>query len=152
MTFTERRQRVTDSAGTLVLLELSAPSFAAVVRLVNDTRNWESGGQTYVGFPFRFKLPDDIAGAAPRAVLEIDNIGREITADLETLQPGEVVTATIRITDREDPEDIHQTMVIPMTGVVVNQAVVIAQLGVDYLMRQQAVRIRYTPHVAPGIF
>jgi hypothetical protein len=151
-TFTERRQRVTDLSGVLVLLELSAPSMDAVVRLVCDTQNWTSRGQLYLGLPFRFKLPDDAAGQAPRAVLEIDNIGRDMTADLEALLPGELITATIRITDREDPDDIYQTMVLPMTSVTVSQAVITAQLGADYIMRQQSVRLRYTAFTAPGLF
>lgn len=152
MTFAERRQRVTDTTGILVLLELSAPSFAETLRLVDDTQNWDSNGETYTGFPFRFKLPSDTNGQPPKAVLEIDNIGREITADLESLQPGEMVTATIRVTDREDPDDIHQTFTIPITNVLVNQPVAVAQLGTDFLMRQQSVRLRYTPYTTPGIF
>lgn len=35
--FMERRQRVTDTSGTLLFLELSAPSFSAPAYLVNDT-------------------------------------------------------------------------------------------------------------------
>lgn len=152
MTFVARRQRVTDTAGVLVLLELSAPSFSEVVRMVNDTRNWVSNGQVYYGFPFRFTLPDDTSGQPPRAVLQVDNVGREITADLEALQPGELVAATIRVTDRVDPDDIHVEMVLPITNVRVTQNSVTAHLGVDFLMRQQAVRLRYTPYTAPGLF
>lgn len=152
MTFQARRARVTDTSGALVLLELSAPSFAEVVRIANDTRNWESGGQMYIGFPFAFKLPDDTSGQAPRAVLVIDNTGREITADLEALQPGDVVTGTMKVTDREDPDDIYMEMQLPMMGVQLTQAAATAQLGVDPLMRQQSVRLRYTPHTSPGIY
>lgn len=152
MTFQERRQRVTDTSGVLLLLELAAPSFSEVLRLANDTQNWESNGETFTGFPFRFKLPTDASGQPPKAVLEIDNVGREITADLESLQPGEIVTATLMVTDREDPDDIHQSFTLPLTNVLANQSVAVAQLGVDYIMRQQSVRIRYTPFTAPGIF
>lgn len=150
--FIENRQRVTDTSGVLVLLELTAPSMGATLRLVNDSQDWISNGESYVGFPFRFKLPDDTAGQAPRAVLEIDNVGRDMTADLEGLQPNEILTATIRIVDRDDPDDVFQTMVLPVYGVSVNQQVATAHLGVDYIMRQAAVTLRANPYTLPGIF
>lgn len=152
MTFQERRQRVTDTSGVLVLLELSRPSSESVVRLVNDTRNWESNGEVYFAAPFRFKLPDDVNGQAPRAVLEIDNVGREMTADLEDLQPMEMIEAVVKVTDREDPDDIAMTFTIPLTQVSITQGVATAVLGVDHLMRGQSVRLRYNRFTTPGIF
>ena len=38
-TFLERRQRVTDTAGTLLFLEITAPSFSDTLRIVNDTQS-----------------------------------------------------------------------------------------------------------------
>lgn len=152
MSFTEKLQRVTDADGILVMLELSAPSFGATLRLVNDTQDWISNGETYVGFPFRFKLPDDTAGQVPRAQLEIDNVGREMTADLETLQPNEIITATIRIADRATPDAIYQTIPLPITRVSATPSVVTATCGPDYIMRQACVRLRANPFTLPGIF
>lgn len=151
-TFTERRQRTDDTAGILLLLELSAPSFVEVLRIVNDTTDWVSQGKVYTGFPFGFKLPDDVGGQAPRAQLVLDNVGRSITEDLEGLQPGELVTARLMITDRVDPNVIEASYDLPMTQVVVNTRTASAQLGVDFLMRQQAVTLRANPFTLPGIF
>jgi len=151
-TFTERRQRVTDPTGTLLLLEISAASMPDTLRIVNDTQNWTSGGLEYVGFPFGFKLPEDVSGQSPRAQLVIDNVGRGMTDDLERLQPGELVTAKLRITDRADPNVIESEYFLPMTQVTVNAQTATAQCGVDYLMRQQAVQLRANPFTLPGIF
>ncbi|KRG47338.1 hypothetical protein ARC20_03135 [Stenotrophomonas panacihumi] len=151
-TFTERRQRVTDPAGVLMLLEISAPSMPDVLRIVNDTQNWVSRGIEYVGFPFGFKLPDDVSGQSPRAQLVIDNVGRGMTDDLERLQPGELVTARLMITDRADPSVIESEYYLPMTQVSVNAQTATAQCGVDFLMRQQAVQLRANPFTLPGIF
>lgn len=150
--FTERRQRITDTAGVLLLVELSAPSFGAALRLANDTDDWVSNGQTYIGFPFRFTLPDDVSGQSPRAQLVVDNVGRSLTEDLEGLQPNEVVTARVLVTDRHAPDIIEHTLVLPLTRVTVTQATVTADCGVDYIMRQQAVRLRANPFTLPGIF
>lgn len=151
-TFTERRQRTDDATGILLLLELSAPSFVEVLRIVNDTADWLSQGNVYTGFPFGFKLPDDVGGQAPRAQLVLDNVGRSITEDLERLQPGELVTARLMITDRADANVIETSYDLPMTQVVVNTRTASAQLGVDFLTRQQAVTLRANPYTLPGIF
>ncbi|KAB7769366.1 DUF1833 family protein [Xanthomonas maliensis] len=151
MSFTENRQRLTDPSGVLLFLEVRAPSFTDVLRLVNDTQNWVSNGVEYIGVPFGIKLPDDTAGQTPRTVLTIDNVGRGITEDLEALQPNELVTAKLMIADTEAPSVIVQTWFLPMTHVSVNPTTATAQCGVDFLMRQQAVLLRYTPFLTPGV-
>lgn len=151
-TFAERRQRTTDADSMLLFLEVSAPSFVEVLRIVNDTRNWTSNGVEYVGVPFGFKLPDDTSGQTPRAVLSLDNVGRGITEDLERLLPGDIVMAKLMLSDRADPDVIERTYLLPMTQVSVNLRTATAQCGYDAIMRQQAVRLRYSPFTAPGAF
>jgi len=150
--FLERRQRVSDPTGTLMLLEVSAPSFPEVLRICNDTKDWVSNGITYIGAQFGFKLPDDVNGQAPRAQLVLSNVGRAITEDLERLAPGELVTARLMITDRDDPNVIEQDHLLPMTSISVNTQTATAACGVDFLTRQQSVRLRFNPHISPGIF
>lgn len=152
MTFLERRQRVTDPDGPLLLLELKSDSFAEPLRIVNDNQDWTSNGVLYTAFPFSIRLPDDVEGQAPRAQIVVGNVGLPLTEDLEALGPNELVTATIRITDRADPNVIEHTLILPLTQVSVTSQAVSASAGVDYLMRQQAVRLRYTPYISPGVF
>ena len=152
MTFTERRQRVTDAVGELLLLEITAPSLPETLRIVNDTQNWTSNGFEYIACPFEFKLPDDVAGQTPRAQIVIDNIGLGMTQDLEVLPPNELVSGVIRLTDRANPNVYERVYRLPMTLVTAGTAQVTAQMGVDFLMRQQAVRLRFDPHTAPGLF
>jgi hypothetical protein len=150
--FTERRQRITDPDGILLFLEVSAPSFTETLRIVNDTRNWTSNGVEYVGVPFGFKLPNDVSGQTARAVLTLDNVGLGITEDLEKLQPDDLVTAVLMVSDRADPNMIERRYQLPMTQVSVNGQSATAQCGYDAIMRQQASRLRYTPFNAPGLF
>ena len=150
-TFIENRQRLTDD-GILLFLELSAPSIEGTLRIVSDTQDWTRGGNLYTGFPFGFTLPDDSSGQTPRTVLTISNVGRSLTADLEGMTPGDILMARLVITDRKTPEIAEQSFALPVTLVSVNSATVTAQLGVDHLMRQQSVRVRYTPFLTPGIF
>ena len=152
MTFQERKQRTTDTSGLLLFLEISAPSIPEVLRIVNDTQNWTSNGVEYLACPFGFKLPDDTAGQTPRAQLVIDNIGLGMTQDLESLQPNELVMCRLMISDRANPNVYERTYRLPMTMASAGTGQVTAQLGVDYMMRQQAVRLRYNPFTSPGIF
>lgn len=152
MTFTERKQRVTDPSGLLVFLEITAPSFSGPLQMVNDTKNWISNGVEFIGVPFGFRLPDDKNDDAPRAQLVMDNVGRSMTEELETLMPNEVVMCKLMVSDRANPNAIERTFFLPLTQVSVSGVTATAQAGVDFLMRQQAVRLRANPHTTPGIF
>lgn len=152
MTFRERRQRVTDPTGVLLLLELSAPSIPVPLRLVNDTRDWISNGDTYNGFPFQLTLPEDTNGSTPTMQIRIDNVGRGISEDLEGLGPNEIVTAKVKITDRSDPDVIEREFTLPLTRVSITGTTATASAGVDYLMRQQVTRLQYNEFTTPGVF
>ena len=152
MTFQERRQRVTDTSGVLLFLEMSAPSMPEVLRIVNDTQNWTSNGHEYIGFPFQFKLPDDVSGQSTRAQIVVDNVGRSLTEDLERMAPNETVDIRIMVSDRVNPNAYEQDIRLPMMRVSVNASTVTVQAGDDFIMRQQAVQLRFTPHLTPGLF
>lgn len=152
MTFQERRQRVTDTSGVLLFLEMSAPSMSEVLRIVNDTQNWTSNGHEYIGFPFQFKLPDDVSGQSTRAQIVVDNVGRSLTEDLERMAPNETVDIRIMVSDRVNPNAYEQDIRLPMMRVSVNASTVTVQAGDDFIMRQQAVQLRFTPHLTPGLF
>jgi len=151
-TFTERKQRVTDTSGTLLFLSITAPSLPAPLRIVNDTQDWVSQGVEYLGVPFSFKLPEDTRGQSPRAQLVLDNVGRGISEDLEALAPNELMMARLMVSDRAQPSIYEKDYYLPVTKVTVAGATASAQCGVDFLMRQQAVRLRANPFTLPGIF
>lgn len=152
MTFLERRQRVTDVQAPLTLLEISMKSGADTLYLVNDTSDWTSNGQAYLGFPFRITMPDDVSGQTPKATIEIDNTGRSLTQDLEAFQPGDVVRAVLKVTDRADPDTIYASIPLPVTSVSVDQSTATASAGWGTLLDQRAVLINANPFTTPGIF
>lgn len=152
MTFIERRQRVSDPDAPLQFLEITWPATSDTLRLVNDTQSWDSNGQTYIGLPFRLNPPDDTSGQSPRGVIEIDNVGRGITADLEQWLPGQTLWARMMLADRADPDTYMVDLPLPLTRVTVTSTVARAEGGMDMLLRQQAVQLRYTPYIAPGLF
>lgn len=150
--FNAARQRVSDPDGLLELIEITHGSFSGPARLVNDTRDWTSNGLDYIGFPFRFTYPQDKGRESPRSTLEIDNVGRDLTSELERLPPSAVVMCTVKLVSRATPDTVDWEWTVPMTNVSANAAVISATLGVEFLMRQQAVRLRHDPNTSPGLF
>lgn len=151
-TFDAALQRVNNPNGVLELLEITHPSFSAPMRIVNDTRNVDSGGVTYVAYPFRITLPQDVKGEAPRCTIEIDNTGRDLTGELEALPANSTLECAYRIADRSTPDTIEYAFSLPLSRASVNVAVISAVIGVDHLMRLQAVRKIHDPTTSPGIF
>lgn len=149
--FDRQLQRVTDTDGLLLFLSVTHPDFSGPMNVVNDTRDWVSQGVTYIGLPFRFTLPSDTTGQTPRAVLEMDNVGRGLTEELEKLGPNAMVKGRLMIASRATPSVIEKSFNLPMTHVSVSGAMATAQLGVDFMMRQQAVKLRFNDFTAPGI-
>lgn len=151
-TTARRLQKVTDNGGVLMLLEISRPSSPEPLRLVNDTRNITTLGHEWIALPYSITLPNDKAKEVPRARLQMDNVGREITADLEGLLPGEALKATITMVHRSTPGVIDFQFAAPLSGVRVDATTVSATMGRDDIMRMSAVLLRFDPATAPALF
>lgn len=145
-------QRTSDAHGFLYLLTITGGGIVAPVRIVNDTRDLTSQGFLFLALPFQLVLPKDAAKETPRAQLQIDNVGRSITAELEALEPGAELTATIQVVYRATPDVIEYEFMAPLSGVRANMFSVTATVGPSDLMRRPAVNLRFDPFTAPGLF
>lgn len=145
-------QKVSDNAGVLALLKIDHPSLSAPVRIVSDTRDITTLGDTFLALPFSIGLPSDKAREMPRAKLQMDNVGRELTAELERLPPGAALMATIIIVHRSTPGVIDYQFTAPLSGIRVDMNSVSASMGPDDLMRRPATLLRFDPTTSPGVF
>ena len=141
-----------DGHGFLELLLIEHASWTAPVRVVNDTRDWTIAGNTWIGLPFKIKLPSQAQGENPRAQLQVDNVGRELTAALEALPVGSTLLATITVASRATPAVADYSFVAQLSGISVSTTTVSCTMGPDDTLRQSAVRVRYDPANAPGLF
>lgn len=150
--FQERNRRLTNTVGHVELLEITNPSFTEPMRIANDVQDWVSQGQSYIGIPFGFTLPEDVSGSAPRMRLAMDNVGRGISDELERLQPGSVTMARLIVVAKDTP-DVHEHVYwLPLTQVSISGATAQATASVDELMRQAATKQISNPFTLPGIF
>lgn len=151
-TFRARNQRLHDDVGILELLEVTNPSFSGPMHICNQDEAFVSQGIAYIGIRFGFTLPDDVSGQAPRMQLQMDNVGRGLSDELERLLPGTVTMAKLILVSRDRP-DIHaHTFWLPITSVNISGAVASATCGVDHLSKQSACKARATPFTLPGLF
>ena len=144
-------QRVDDGDGVLILLIIEE-GLSDVVRIVNDTRNWVSQGETYVGIPMEVTLPQDVDGERSSGELSIGNPGRDLVGEFEALPPGKALEITLRLVSRADPDTVEWEYVAGATMATATSVSVSLSLGNDNLFRGPAVRLRYDPDTAPGIF
>lgn len=150
--FRRNRQKVTDIDGALVFLRIEHPSFSAPLLLVNDLDSQVSNGETYVGYPFGFKMPDESSDSHPRVQLSIDNVGRGFTDELERLEPGSTVYAKMMVADRSDLNYYRWETRMPLTTVQATAGQATATAGMDNIMRRSAVLMRHDMRTSPGIF
>lgn len=145
-------QKVTDSGGVLMLLEIAHPSFAQALRVVNGGRDLSTLGYTWLYLPFAITLPSDKPNEVPRAVLQMDNVGREMTADLEALPPGAALKATLRMVHRSTPGVVDYQFSAPLSNLRIAGPTVTATMGRDDMMRMSTVLLRFDPSTSPSIF
>ena len=136
----------------LILLEINHPQLSQPVRVVNDTQDLLSNGNTYIGFPFRCILPDDFESQLPKARLSIDNVSRDLMYWIETSNGGQGSTATFKQVMRSNPDLIEWEIQMSLFNVNVTMQEISAELGFENLFGKPAVSFRYTPTNSPGLW
>ena len=149
--FIANRQRVTDTSPVLVFLEMSSPRFPEPLRIVRYRKDIVSNGVLYTACPFRFKLPDDSPGQVSRTQLVLDNVGRDITADLEQLMPGDRVRMRMMITDTDNVDTYERVINSYLMNVRVDAATATADCGMGLILGMPAMRLIYDDITAPGV-
>jgi len=136
----------------LELLEIDHPTFGAPVRVVNDTQDVVSNGDTFAACAFYCQWPDDADGRMPRARLVLDNVGRELAQLLEDSNGGEGATMRFVEVLRSAPDTIEREATLELKNVEIVNMQVTGELGYEDILNRPAVAISYRPDVAPGLF
>lgn len=82
----------------LCLLEIQHPNLASPFRIVNNTEDVVSNGNTYLKAAFSLTLPDDI-DEAPSVNVEIDNVDRLIVDIARSVSSPATVLLTVVLAD-----------------------------------------------------
>lgn len=136
----------------LYLLEIMHPQLAVPARVVRDTQDIVSGGNTFVACGFDIRLPEDLSGQLPRAQLLIDNIGRELTQWIDASKGGKGATARVTQVMRATPNTLEFDATLDLINVRQNGAHVVGELGYEDTLNLPALAESYRPDNTPGIF
>jgi hypothetical protein len=133
-------------------LEITHPQLEGAIRVVNDTVDLISQGNTFLACEFRVKLPDDMARQLPRAEISIDNIGRELTQWLESSNGGKGAQVRVMQIMRNAPDVIEYDITLELFNTRQNMMEVSGELGFESMLDQPALSATQTPELQPGIF
>lgn len=139
-----------ESDQPLGLLIIDHADLATPIRVVNNTVDIVSNGETFIGYPVDFPLPESPENAPPRTRLKIDNVSREIGQAIRSIaSPADV---TIQVVRQDDPDTLE--MDLPsyrLTNVTYNALTVEGDLVREDLTREPFSAVTYSPAEFPGL-
>lgn len=150
--FNQTINSVSASEYPLILIQIDHADLAAPIRVVNDREDFTHLGNTYQRFAFKFSFPTDPENGLPEAKLEMDNVGREVMDWVEGADWNKLTTCTITQVRRSDPDTIEYQVVMNLSDISANQYTVSGRLGFEELLGAPALRVKYTPQTAAGLF
>jgi len=134
----------------LMLVTLIHPSFTTV-KLVNNSEDIVSNGETFTSFPMRIRLPADDGESTREVSIEFDNVSRELIDELRTVTTP--IDVKIEMILASNPDDIQITLdELKMRNVTYNKSIVSARLYLDSFLNVELTSERYSPKLYPGLF
>lgn len=136
----------------LYLLEITHTQLGTPVRIVNDTQDIVSNGNTFTACAFRVQLPEEITHSMPRVSIAVDNIGRELTLWLDGSKGGRGGSVRIMQIMRDTPNTIEQEYTLSVIESRQDMMQVVFDLGYENVLDVPALVETYNPENTPGIF
>ncbi len=137
-------------------LEITHPDIDEPVRVVGDNAEHMIEGNRYLALAFRAQPPQFKEGEIPRATLEIDNVGRELTQWVETTGGGRGAKMRVMMVHKDPTAaQSHIAWELPALAVGVTELtneVVSVQLVYRSGKSRPGIKMRHTPTVSPGLF
>ncbi len=138
-----------EGGGFLSLLTISHPDLPEVLRFVNNTENVTVGGDLYIAYPFKVKLPKARDRTVPSASLEIDNVSRDIGQAIRQISsPPTITIEVVRLDDVEVTEVTYPPF--QLRNVKYDALTVSGELTVDDMMREPYPQRSFSPAEYPG--
>lgn len=150
--YMETVRRTSADEAPLILLDITHPGLTEPARVVNDTADVVSFGNTYTALAFDIALPDDPEEGLPRAMLAIDNVGRVLTQWIESSNGGRGAKVRIMQILRSNPNVIEWEVTLDLSNVRLDAQRITGTLSYEDLLNRPAVMLWYRPETAPGIF
>lgn len=135
----------------LILLTFMHEDLVEPIRVTSDAVETISRGNIFVAYPFNITLPDDEEKRPPKARLVIDNVDRQITATIRTLQSAP--TLLIEIVRAAEPDTVEARFEdFRLFDVTYDSQVITADLGIEDFTAEPYPSASFSPSLFPGLF
>ena len=142
----------TAAQAPLIFATIEHPDLSEPVRIVRDNQDQTRLGDTYTGFAFNLTLPTQANGQYAIAKMVIDNVGRDLMGLLEESRGASGANFTIVETSRADTDTAIRSIELELVSVSADRNAITFELGADNPLAQPAIRMRFDPSSAPGLF
>lgn len=133
----------------LVLLTISGTGMTTI-RVVNNTEDVYSRGDTFLAFPFEIQLPGEDADMPPAARLRIDNVDKRIVEAVRSINTPPNVTIEVVLASQPNTVEIAFTN-MTMRSVEYDADSVRGDLVFETIF-SEPVTYSVTPNRFPGLF
>lgn len=137
--------------GALVLITIDHDEMVEPIRVVLNTENIVSRGNTFQAYPFRYVRPEYSGDRPPKAKIEIDNVDQQIMEGVRTVRtPMSVLIETVSM---NDPDTVEESLDgFELINVVGTVATVSGDLSLEDLVTAPYPYGRFTPGAFRGGF
>lgn len=134
----------------VVLLTISHPSIDPPIRVVSNTEDVVSRGETFIGFPFDITLPDDVQQAS-HATLKLQNVDTRIGRAIDAIEdPASLTIEVIRWSAPDVVEISYPNFMLRnVQGDVME---ITGEIGLDDYSMEPWPYLRATKARVPGAF
>lgn len=134
----------------LTLITISHDDFDTI-RLVNNSTDIVSNGNTFTAFPMKIRLPVDDGESARDIVIEFDNASLELIESLRSVTTAVDVRVDLILASMPDVIQLsHEDLVIKT--ITYNKNRVSARIAFDNFLSVAMTSERYNPSNFPGLF
>jgi len=135
----------------LMLVTLSHESFDEPIRLVNNTEEIISRGETFTPFPMRARFPVDDGESARDFTMEFDNVSLDLIAAMRTVTSQ--IGVKIELILASMPNEVQMIQDDLLIGAInYNQSTIQVKIILDSFLNTELTSETYGPTNFPGLF
>lgn len=135
----------------LTLITLNHASFPSPIRLVNNTEDIASRGETFNRFPFRVRFPIDDGESSRDFSIDFDNVSLELIDEIRSVV--DQIDVLIEIIFASMPDDVQISQGdLKIQNITYDKTTIKASIVLDNFLNTEMTSERYNPDNFKGIF
>ncbi len=121
------------------------------LRFVSNTEDVVSNGDTYIGYPFDIRFPQERDDQPPQIPLIIDNVDRAIVDEIRTLSGAPTIEISMVLADTPNTVE-YGPVEATLRNVTWDFGTVVGDLQGEDFLNEAYPGYSFTPMTSPGLF